>query len=260
MSTASAASPTLIRSSSRRQQSYIPTPDRPHRSSSTTSKPPTTPSGVSRTISQSQARQASSSQQPPLAEAARRDYEASNVVRTPSSRRSSSRDRSHPIITMKRSESTRDSRHTPTRPGHSRHSSHMSATVAAAAIANGASAAGSSPAGKPQVDAAAHANGSSNKRRTTVTAQTGQWTLGKTIGAGSMGKVKLAKNLETGEQVGRKIEYHSGIYNFDLLSSRLRSRLYQGNLPMNIILAEIESGQTIRRKSGQPEKQLSSLY
>lgn len=210
MSTASAASPTLIRSSSRRQQAYTATPDRPHRSSSTTSKPPTNPSGVSRAISQSQARQASS-QQPPLVETARRDYEASNVVRTPSSRRSSSRDRSHPVTTMKRSESTRDSRHTPTRPGHSRHSSHMSTTVAAVAIANGASAAGSSPAGKPQADAATHGNGSSTKRRTTITAQTGQWTLGKTIGAGSMGKVKLAKNLETGEQVCGKIEYHSGI-------------------------------------------------
>lgn len=210
MSTASAASPTLIRSSSRRQQAYTATPDRPHRSSSTTSKPPTNPSGVSRAISQSQARQASS-QQPPLVETARRDYEASNVVRTPSSRRSSSRDRSHPVTTMKRSESTRDSRHTPTRPGHSRHSSHISTTVAAAAIANGASAAGSSPAGKPQADAATHGNGSSTKRRTTITAQTGQWTLGKTIGAGSMGKVKLAKNLETGEQVCGKIEYHSGI-------------------------------------------------
>lgn len=210
MSTASAASPTLIRSSSRRQQAYTATPDRPHRSSSTTSKPATNPSGVSRAISQSQARQASS-QQPPLVETARRDYEASNVVRTPSSRRSSSRDRSHPVTTMKRSESTRDSRHTPTRPGHSRHSSHMSTTVAVAAIANGASAAGSSPAGKPQADAATHGNGSSTKRRTTITAQTGQWTLGKTIGAGSMGKVKLAKNLETGEQVCGKIEYHSGI-------------------------------------------------
>lgn len=204
MSTASAASPTLIRSSSRRQQSYTVTPDRPHRSSSTTSKPPGTPSGVSRAISQSQTRQASSSQQPPLGEAGRRDYEIPNVVRTPSSRRSSSRDRSHPVASMKRSESTRDSRHTPTRPGHSRHSSHISATVAAAAIANGASAAVSSPAGKPQVDAAAHGNGSSSKRRTTITTQTGQWTLGKTIGAGSMGKVKLAKNLETGEQVRRK--------------------------------------------------------
>lgn len=258
MSTASAASPTLIRSSSRRQQSYTVTPDRPHRSSSTTSKPPTTPSGVTRVISQSQGRQASSSQQPPLAEVGRRDYEASNVVRSPSSRRSSSRDRSHPITTMKRSESTRDSRHTPTRPGHSRHSSHISATVAAAAIANGATAPGSSPVGKPQSDAASHGNGSSNKRRTTITAQTGQWTLGKTIGAGSMGKVKLAKNLETGEQVFRKSEYQSGIQNFDLLSSRLRSRLYHGNPPMNIIIAEIENGQTILRKSEQRERQPSS--
>lgn len=39
------------------------------------------------------------------------------------------------------------------------------------------------------------------KRRTTIATQTGEWSLGKTIGAGSMGKVKLAKNLENGEQV-----------------------------------------------------------
>lgn len=45
----------------------------------------------------------------------------------------------------------------------------------------------------------------SSKRRTTISAQTGQWALGKTIGAGSMGKVKLAKNLETGEQVGQHV-------------------------------------------------------
>lgn len=43
------------------------------------------------------------------------------------------------------------------------------------------------------------------RRRTTITTPTGQWALGKTIGAGSMGKVKLAKNMETGEQVAVKI-------------------------------------------------------
>ncbi|KAL1604508.1 Serine/threonine-protein kinase [Nothophoma quercina] len=44
------------------------------------------------------------------------------------------------------------------------------------------------------------------KRRTTITApSTGTWALGKTIGAGSMGKVKLAKHNETGEQVAVKI-------------------------------------------------------
>ena len=43
---------------------------------------------------------------------------------------------------------------------------------------------------------------SAAKRRTTITAPaTGTWALGKTIGAGSMGKVKLAKHNETGEQV-----------------------------------------------------------
>lgn len=48
-------------------------------------------------------------------------------------------------------------------------------------------------------------NSGATKKRTTISAQTGQWSLGKTIGAGSMGKVKLAKNLETGEQVAVKI-------------------------------------------------------
>jgi serine/threonine protein kinase len=46
---------------------------------------------------------------------------------------------------------------------------------------------------------------SQGRRRTTLDTQTGKWALGKTIGAGSMGKVKLAKNLETGEQVAIKI-------------------------------------------------------
>lgn len=48
--------------------------------------------------------------------------------------------------------------------------------------------------------------GPSSKRRTTIMApSTGQWALGKTIGAGSMGKVKLAKNAVSGEQVAVKI-------------------------------------------------------
>lgn len=44
-------------------------------------------------------------------------------------------------------------------------------------------------------------SGTNVRRRTTVDATTGHWDLGKTIGAGSMGKVKLARNKETGEQV-----------------------------------------------------------
>lgn len=43
--------------------------------------------------------------------------------------------------------------------------------------------------------------GKSGKSRTTIPAATGNWILGKTIGAGSMGKVKLARKAEGGEQV-----------------------------------------------------------
>lgn len=44
-----------------------------------------------------------------------------------------------------------------------------------------------------------------SKRRTMITTSTGQWSLGETIGAGSMGKVKFARNAKTGEQVAVKI-------------------------------------------------------
>lgn len=44
------------------------------------------------------------------------------------------------------------------------------------------------------------------RRRTNIDAKTGNWELGKTIGAGSMGKVKLAKNKDTGEQVRQRKE------------------------------------------------------
>ncbi|KAL4809541.1 hypothetical protein BDV18DRAFT_132280 [Aspergillus unguis] len=49
------------------------------------------------------------------------------------------------------------------------------------------------------------ANPNQSKRRTMIATPTGQWSLGKTLGAGSMGKVKVGKHLETGEQVAIKI-------------------------------------------------------
>ncbi|KAI9839941.1 MAG: hypothetical protein M1819_000133 [Sarea resinae] len=61
------------------------------------------------------------------------------------------------------------------------------------------------PASVEHGDRSVPANNGAAKRRTTITAQTGQWALGRTIGAGSMGKVKLARNIETGEQVAVKI-------------------------------------------------------
>ena len=205
MSAASTASPTVVRNSSRRQPSYTtPTSDRPQRAVSTTNKPPTTPTGILRSPSQSQnhARPTSASQQASLAGVARRDYETTNVARPPSSRRSDSQDRSYTTPTPKRTDSTRESRRTSSRPGHSRNNSRISTTTTAA---NEGSSVQTPSTARPAPDGGVSTSANSAKRRTTIAAQTGEWSLGKTIGAGSMGKVKLAKNLETGEQVAVKI-------------------------------------------------------
>lgn len=95
-----------------------------------------------------------------------------------------------------RTDSTRSNHRSSSRPGHARYASDASATTAmpinGVAAENGARAAASTT--------------TSSKRRTTIQApSTGQWALGKTIGAGSMGKVKLAKNTVTSEQVAVKI-------------------------------------------------------
>ncbi|KAL9614846.1 MAG: hypothetical protein Q9167_000679 [Letrouitia subvulpina] len=207
MSTASTATPTLVRSSSRRHQSYsTPTGDRPHRTSSGAAIPATTAGGHQRTGSQTYAheRPSSSAQHTQLANVARRDYEATNVARPPSSRRSDSRERSYATPQPKRAESTRDSRRHSSRPNQQRHESQLSAS--GTAVNSGAQATPQpTNSARVQSEAAAHGSGGSTKRRTTIGAQTGDWSLGKTIGAGSMGKVKLAKNLETGEQVAVKI-------------------------------------------------------
>lgn len=59
-------------------------------------------------------------------------------------------------------------------------------------------------AGHSQAATGAHlhpTNSVQTKRRTMITTPSGQWALGKTLGAGSMGKVKVGKNMDTGEQV-----------------------------------------------------------
>ncbi|EUC34015.1 hypothetical protein COCVIDRAFT_15083 [Bipolaris victoriae FI3] len=116
--------------------------------------------------------------QPALNNVTRRDHEQSNLAQDhhPPSRRSE--DPSRP-------DSSRRS--------HSRYAS--DASTASAMPINGVA-----------VDARTVQQQPVNKRRTTITAPaTGTWALGKTIGAGSMGKVKLAKNVETGEQAAVKI-------------------------------------------------------
>lgn len=207
MSATTATAPTVVRSSSRRQQSYAsPTNERHQQTPSSTTRSPTTPEDLHRSESHSHShshshtRRQSSSQQTPLAGVARRDYETSNLARPPSSRRSSERDRSHPAHPPNtRTESTRSTHRSSSRPGHSRYSSDMSNTTTLAATA-GPTPVPPSSTGRTLVDAAGQGSAGPVKRRTTIGTQTGQWSLGKTIGAGSMGKVKLAKNLETGEQ------------------------------------------------------------
>jgi hypothetical protein len=173
MSTATPASPSVVRNQSTRRAPPHATPaDRPQRSQSTTSRP----SNHSHTRPQQG-----------LNNVAARDWEQTNVANE-GVRRSESRDRTAPTPT--RTESSRRS--------HARYAS--DASTASAMPANGVAADGRSP-GQMQP--------ANTKRRTTITApSTGTWTLGKTIGAGSMGKVKLAKHLETGEQV-RTLPCHS---------------------------------------------------
>lgn len=122
-----------------------------------------------------------------------KDYETTNVART-SSRRSSDRP------SVARGESSRSgpghhkSSSKSTHPHH-RQSSDMSET---SAIANGG---GPAPIVTP---IESRHGGRQGKSRTTIPAQSGNWILGKTIGAGSMGKVKLARRAEGGEQVCRQ--------------------------------------------------------
>ncbi|KAJ5166797.1 uncharacterized protein N7482_005578 [Penicillium canariense] len=168
--------------------------DLPHRTrsvavrSSTSSQPPAQ-------SHHSHSRTPSQDHRPPsnyaaLDSVARRDFEASNVARMPS-RREPSSERSQERPSTARTESTRRHQRNPSvqRDG---------VDMASTATSTDASQHATASQGPPTAN-------SQPRRRTTITTPTGQWALGKTIGAGSMGKVKLAKNMETGEQVAVKI-------------------------------------------------------
>lgn len=135
-----------------------------------------------------------------LAGVARRDYETTNVARVQSQtqhRRSSSRDRAghnHTAATSARGDGQPARSGSRTQHPQRYTSSETQRTPTSAASRPAPSQVPSRP---PVHDGQAVPV----KRRTQVEAQTGIWTLGKTIGAGSMGKVKIAKNVETGEQV-----------------------------------------------------------
>jgi len=195
-------------SSARRHQSYNDRDRYQSPTTPTTSSKPATPAAVPapesprRSLSQSHVQthsRSASGATGNLANVARRDFEQSNVasVGRPPSVRRESRDAavaSAATALPSRSDSTRNNTS-------SRHARYNSSDVppSAAAATNGST---NSDAATRQTGAASTSN--APRRRTTIECTTGLWDLGKTIGAGSMGKVKLAKNRETGEQVRRR--------------------------------------------------------
>ncbi|KAF2770851.1 Pkinase-domain-containing protein [Teratosphaeria nubilosa] len=157
--------------------------DRPHRTQSANARTGAAAASSPRRSASQSAHTRSASNQ--LSNVARHDFEQSNVARPTSSRQSESHDRPVAGSNPSRQENVRQQ---PS--GHSRsHSRYNDEPVAA-----------------PQAEPARTTRPTNQlKRRTSIDAQTGKWELGKTIGAGSMGKVKLARNRETGEQVAVKI-------------------------------------------------------
>ncbi|KAJ5291749.1 hypothetical protein N7478_001000 [Penicillium angulare] len=185
-------------STSSRPSHRPPTSELPHRTRSVAVRS----SNGSQPPSQSQhshSKSSSHDRRPPsnhaaLETIARRDLEASNAQKMPSSRREPSSERSQERPTTSgRTDSTRRHQRNSSTQGHQRESVDMARNATADRAADS-----SQPATAPTAPA-------QPRRRTTITTPTGQWALGKTIGAGSMGKVKLAKNMETGEQVAVKI-------------------------------------------------------
>lgn len=164
----------------------------PHRSSSTAQAHNPPPSS---------SRQASN-----LANVARRDYEQSNLAQVPSAGRNSSMDRRSPEKDLSRQERPRSTQRTASRSNRQQHPADPSTSSGAAGDAQ-----------IPPLIRQSTSTAAMPRRRTTVTAQTGEWLLGKTIGAGSMGKVKVARHAQTHEQVSCDAHLLEGMNNHDIV-------------------------------------------
>ena len=163
-------------SSRRDDRSYAP----PSRTQSTRSRPSATVAGPQRANSSS-SRPTSRRVEEILPH---QDYETTNVARK---RSSADRPSSH-----SRTESTRS--------GHQRTSSrqHQPLEMPSSTGATDGRSGGPAPIVVPLEQ---KPSGRQGRSRSVIPAATGHWLLGKTIGAGSMGKVKLAKRAEGGEEV-----------------------------------------------------------
>jgi len=217
MSTA-ASQPLPRTPSSARQHNYAPVSDRqpisptPGSATSRTAMDPSprrTPSGSQPTSSRSRS---ASGAQGSLSHVAQRDVEQTNIAKPSASRRSESKDRTLEIPKVSRSQSVRTSS-TPSsssRHGNSKRESETPSIPDGGDKGRQTSTATSSTGAGRNASVANSTGGASAtdvqpRRRTAIDATTGTWELGKTIGAGSMGKVKLAKNKETNEQVSNRL-------------------------------------------------------
>lgn len=198
--TASNASPSLGRSTSSSHNppsSYGPVSPAPPSRSRSTNQRSATSSHHHRSASKGQTQETPpTSDQAALVNVARRDFETTNVARPSSSRRNSRDGRSE-----QNGQSSRRGR-TGSRSGSRRNSQDLTAP---SVVANGTSHAVQPPPISSTDRHAQQTYAAVGRRRTSITTHTGTWSLGKTIGQGSMGKVKLAKNTETGEQAAIKI-------------------------------------------------------
>lgn len=163
----------------------------PSRAQTTKTRPPSLPPTPVR-ASSSYSRPPSSSR--PIEDVLpQRDYETSNVIQ-------SSRHRSNDRVTPVRTESSRGAvthqRTSSRSKGHDHHTADMPATTTPT---NGAGhSSGTTHSGEHRETGAGSRSG---RARAILSTRSGDWQLGKTIGAGSMGKVKLARRLQGGEQV-----------------------------------------------------------
>jgi serine/threonine protein kinase KIN1/2 len=119
------------------------------------------------------------------------DMETSNLANY--SKRSPSKDRPP---TSTRTEAPRPHRRSSSKSTHNSHGPHPD-MPSNTGVANNA---GPAPVAHGVADAR-QSNARHSRSRTTIPTQSGKWILGKTIGAGSMGKVKLARKEDGTEQV-----------------------------------------------------------
>ena len=257
----SAGTASIVRSASQRHQAgpsrAVPAPSTPHRSQSQSYR----------------GSPASTQAAQHLANVARRDFEQTTLGHPPPSHPEPPRERPGPS----RSDSTRSNHRTSSR-------ADRYASIDAAAIQQ-------PPTNGIVRDATSHGlPPTSGRRRTTIAASTGTWQLGKTIGAGSMGKVKLARNQDTGEQVstisdmlafgkpnfrtpsldgvsrlwGQELKMlptptNSNFSGLLTIPSRSQSKSSPDNPPMNIEPLLIESEQITQKRSEPPERLPSSV-